>query len=277
MAEIYISAFTADFRHYDALSDWIGSFPELPIGAEMAVAWNSPDFYDLLEAQIPRFRELPITLHGPFMEMCTRPGSDQEQLLHSQLRFSCELYRRLNARSIVLHTHHGPFAAGEQDWARQRVEQVLNEWVPIMTGLGMSVTVENVGYPGKGNALYTQEQFCELFRRLPARTGCLIDIGHAILNGWDIPGLIRRLGTKIRGYHIHTNDGAEDSHIPIYAPDSCLTREEMDDILRTMAEVTPEAHLIFEYSPKCGVTRELIHRDIRAVAGIYGLLPHREG
>ena len=45
MAEIYISAFTADFRHYDDLADWIAAFPELPIGAEMAVAWITPDFY----------------------------------------------------------------------------------------------------------------------------------------------------------------------------------------------------------------------------------------
>lgn len=70
MGQLYISAFTADFRHYDDLWDWIHSDPEISVGAELAVAWHTPDFDALLEPQIPRFREVPVTLHGPFMEMC---------------------------------------------------------------------------------------------------------------------------------------------------------------------------------------------------------------
>lgn len=273
MAEIYISAFTADFRHYDDLADWIAAFPELPIGAEMAVAWITPDFYELLEPQIPKFRELPITLHGPFMEMCTRPGSEEEQILHRQLELSCELYRRFDAKSIVLHTHSRGLPGEDPAETRNRVVQVLNHWIPVMTARGMAVTVENVGYPGKHNAFYTQEQFVQLFGELPEETGCLIDLGHALLNGWDIPGLIRRMGKKIRGYHIHTNDGISDSHIPIYAPGSILSREKMDEILHTIADVTPDAHLILEYSPNCGVTKEILHQDIRAIASVCGLLP----
>ena len=265
MGEIYISAFTADFRHYDRLMDWITSFRELPIGAEMAVAWITPDFYDLLEPQIPRFRGVPITLHGPFMEMCPEPGSKTEEMLNSQLELSCELYRRLDARSIVLHTHLGGGATG------QRVREVLNRWIPCMTARGMAVTVENVGYPGKNNAIFTQEEFIRLFDDLPEKTGCLIDLGHAMLNGWDIPGLIRTMGTKIRGYHIHTNDGVKDSHIPIHAPGSILSVEEMDELLKVMGEVTPDAHLILEYAPRENITRELLHRDIRHIANLCGL------
>jgi len=267
MGEIYISAFTADFRHYDSLMDWIATFPELTIGAEMAVAWITPDFYDLLESQIPRFREVPVTLHGPFMEMCPVPGSETEEILTRQLELSCELYRRLNARSIVLHTHL------RADADRERVCEILNRWIPKMTEQGMSVTVENVGYPGKGNALFTQEEFIRLFEDLPEETGCLIDLGHAMLNGWDIPGLIRAMGTKIRGYHIHTNDGVKDSHIPIHAPGSILSRDEMDEVLRTMGEVTPDTHLILEYAPRENITKELLHRDIRHIAKVCGLLP----
>ena len=83
MADIYISAFTADFRHYDDLTDWIDSFQALTVGAELAVAWNSPDFYELLEPMIPLYRERPVTLHGPFIEMCTEPGSEAETELKS--------------------------------------------------------------------------------------------------------------------------------------------------------------------------------------------------
>ena len=265
MGEIYISAFTADFRRYDELMDWIRSYPGLTLGAEMAVAWITPDFYDLLEPQIPRFRGMPITLHGPFMEMCPLPGSEEEEKLTRQLELSCELYRRLDARSIVLHTHL------RKDATRDRVCEILNRWIPQMTAQGMAVTVENVGYPSKGNALFTQEEFIRLFDDLPEETGCLIDLGHAMLNGWDIPALIRTMGTKIRGYHIHTNDGVKDTHIPIHAPGSILSVEEMDELLRTMGEVTPDAHLILEYAARPEVTKELLHRDIGHIARLCGV------
>lgn len=270
MGEIYISAFTADFRHYDSLMDWISTFPGLTVGAEMAVAWITPDFYDLLEPQIPRFRNVPITLHGPFMEMCPIAGSETEDALNQQLQLSCELYHRLNARSIVLHTHL------RADADRQRICDVLNCWIPKMTAQGMSVTVENVGYPAKGNALFSQEEFVRLFDDLPEEAGCLIDLGHAMLNGWDIPRLIRTMGTKIRGYHIHSNNGQKDSHVPIHDPSSLMPPEEMDDLLRVMGEVTPDAHLILEYAPGSHVTKELLHRDIRHVAQLCGLLPGAE-
>lgn len=265
MGEIYISAFTADFRHYDDLWDWIHADPALSVGAELAVAWITPDFYELLEPQIDRFREVPVTLHGPFMEMCPPEGSEQEAVLERQLQLSCELYRRLNARSIVLHTHLRPDARVEE------VCQVLNRWIPRMTAQGMAVTVENVGYPAKGNALFTQEQFVALFDALPDEAGCLIDLGHALLNGWDIPALIRKMGTKIKGYHIHSNDGQKDSHVPIHHGSSVLTVQEMDGILSTIGEVTPDAHLILEYAPREYITKELLQRDIRHIAALCGV------
>ena len=262
MGDLYISAFTADFRHYDALWDWIHCDPALTVGAELAVAWVTPDFYELLEPQIPRFREVPVTLHGPFMEMCPEKGSPVEDALEKQLQLSCELYHRLNARSIVLHTH---LRAGAE---KQQVLEVLNRWIPKMTGQGMAVTVENVGYPAKGNALFTQEEFIRLFDALPDEAGCLIDLGHAMLNRWDIPALIRAMGTKIKGYHIHTNDGEHDSHIPIHDSRSAVSVAEMDEILRTVGEVTPDAHLILEYAPRDHITKELLHKDLCHIAAL---------
>ena len=265
MGEIYISAFTADFRHYDDLWDWMHAEPDLTVGAELAVAWITPDFYQLLEPQIDRFKEVPVTLHGPFMEMCPEKGSETEAALERQLELSCELYRRLNARSIVLHTHLRP------DAKKSQVGEVLNRWIPRMTARGMAVTVENVGYPAKGNALFTQEEFIRLFDDLPEEAGCLIDLGHALLNGWDIPALIRAMGTKIKGYHIHSNDGQKDSHVPIHHDSSVLTAAQMDEILRTIGEVTPDAHLILEYAPREYITKELLQRDIRHIATLCGV------
>ena len=267
MGKLYISAFTADFRRYDDLWDWMHCDPALDVGAELAVAWHSPDFYELMEPQLPRYRDVSVTLHGPFMEMCPEPGSEEEARLEQQLQRSCQLYKQLDACSIVLHTHLRPGAQVE------RVLDVLNRWIPRMTAQGMAVTVENVGYPAKGNALFSQEEFIRLFEKLPEEAGCLIDLGHAILNDWDIPALIRAMGTKIKGYHIHTNDGKGDSHIPIHDSRSILSVAQMDEILRAIGQITPDAHLILEYAPRDYITKELLQTDMRHIAALCGTNP----
>ena len=45
--------------------------------------------------------------------------------------------------------------------------------------------------------------------------GYLIDVGHANINGWDVPTLIRRVAPRLYGLHIHDNNGNSDQHLPI--------------------------------------------------------------
>ena len=63
----------------------------------------------------------------------------------------------------------------------------------------------------------------------------------------------------------------KDTHIPIHAPGSILSVEEMAELLRTMGEVTPDAHLILEYAARPEVTKELLHRDIGHIARLCGV------
>ena len=62
---------------------------------------------------------------------------------------------------------------------------------------GIRLTVENVGYPLKQNVLFNQEEYIQLIKRLPQSVGALIDTGHAMANGWDIPELVEVLGDRI--------------------------------------------------------------------------------
>lgn len=169
---------------------------------------------------------------------------------------------------MVMHTHEGSFPAQEGDRWRARSLEVLLDWTRRMIDEGIHVTVENVGYPKKNSVLFDQEQFVALFDRLPQEVGCLIDTGHAMLNRWDIPALIRRMGTRIKGYHLNNNDGFHDSHYPIYDPEGFCSHQEMDDILRAIAQYTPQAHLVLEYAPDGRATMPVIHSDIRRVVQI---------
>lgn len=266
MKKIYLSNYCVAFQDYAWLERCIHAFPDFPLGVELATSWTTPDFDQRLEEQIPTFAGVPVTLHAPFVEECTVPGSQEEQVMQANFRRACDLYPRFGAASMVMHTHEGRFPAGELDWRRRRSLEVLLDWTGRMEKMGISVTVENVGYPGKGNVLFDLEQFVALFQRLPQSVGCLIDIGHAMLNGWDIPALIRRMGPRIRGYHLNNNDGTHDSHLPLYHPNGCCTPKEMDRILRTIACCTPQAHLVLEYAPGPWITMDGLHEDVRRVA-----------
>lgn len=125
-----------------------------------------------------------------------------------------------------------------------------------MVRQGIRPTVENVGFPLKNSVLFDQAEFEALFDQLPPEVGCLLDTGHALLNHWDIPALIRRLGSRIWGYHLNNNDGLHDSHYPIYDPDGVCPPQEMDEILRSIAKYSPQADLVLEYAPSPRVTIE---------------------
>ena len=45
--------------------------------------------------------------------------------------------------------------------------------------------------------------------------GVLLDTGHAHVNGWDIPAVIKALGKRLKACHLHDNGGAGDEHLPI--------------------------------------------------------------
>lgn len=266
MKKIYLSNYCVMFQDNAWLEGCIRSFSDFPVGVEFATSWTTPGFYENLERQITAFADIPTTLHAPFVEECTVPGSAEERFMQERYQYACDLYPRFGATSMVMHTHEGGFLPEERAARQKRSLEVVRDWTDRMIRQGIHVTVENVGFPLKHSVLFDQEEFAALFDQLPPEVGCLIDTGHALLNHWDIPALIRRLGNRVRGYHLNNNDGLHDSHYPIYDPEGVCPPEEMDEILRTIAAYSPEADLVLEYAPGPKVSVERMHSDIRKVA-----------
>ena len=179
MKQIYLSTYCVLFQDYAFLKRCVEQFPDFPVGIEFATYWPTPDFDRLLAAQIPAFAGRPATLHAPFVEICTEPGSPEEAFMELTFQKACALYPQFGASSMVMHTHEGSFPAVQADSRRARSTEVLQAWTERMLRQGISITAENVGYPGKDNVLFDEAQFVALFDRLPAGAGCLIDIGHA--------------------------------------------------------------------------------------------------
>ena len=131
----------------------------------------------------------------------------------------------------------------------------------------MRGTVENVGYPARKNVLFSQEEFIALFEILPPEWGCLIDTGHALLNHWDLPEVIQKLGSRIHGYHLNQNDGVHDSHL---SSSGIISKKEADQIIQAAAFYSPNANLILEYGPYEWICKEGIYEDFRKICQAAG-------
>ena len=268
MKPVYLSAFCVDFRDYGWLEDLIRSSGGA-FGVEFGTSWKHPDFDELLEAQIPRFRGLPVTLHSPFVEICTEPGSEAEAFMKASFEKAARWYHLFGATSMVMHTHQAAFDPARRSEKQRRSEDVLLETAEWARREGISLTVENVGYPLKNNVLFDQEEYISLIRRLPPEVGALIDTGHAMANGWDIPAVVEALGDRIRGYHLHNTDDAHDLHRPMYEAGWNYSAEQMDRLLSCICRHSPDADLILEYAPGEHVTRDLFEGELARLRSVW--------
>lgn len=264
MKTVYLSSFCVDFRRYETLEYFIRTCAEdVPLGVELATSWNYPGFDEVLEAQAERFRCFPVTIHAPFCETCTEKGSEEERFARLQMEKAIRWYHLFDAKSMVMHTHSRKVRPEELLRLRQRSEEVILETAERARREGIRLTVENVGYRAKDNVLYDQQAFVDLFSRLPDDVGALIDTGHAMANGWDIPSVVEALGSRIRGYHLHNTDGVHDLHRPMYEPGWAYTAEQMDGLLQCIHRFSPDAELILEYSPGPHICRTLFRSELK--------------
>lgn len=262
MKTIYLSSFCVDFRDYEKLDEFLRCGGEIPLGVELGTSWKHPDFDELLEAQVERFRHVPVTLHSPFVETCNEVGSDGERYMRSMFEKAFRWYHLFGATSMVMHTHQNAFPPELRGEKQRRSEEVILQTAEWAAREGISLTVENVGYPLKQNVLFDQEEYTRLIQRLPQSVGALIDTGHAMANGWDIPALVETLGDRIRGYHLHNTDDSHDLHRPIYENGWYYSAEQMDALLRCIHRFSPEADLILEYAPGPHIDQKLFDSEL---------------
>jgi sugar phosphate isomerase/epimerase len=79
----------------------------------------------------------------------------------------------------------------------------------------VKLAVENVGY--QGTAIFTMNEYSSFLDPMDDNVGYLIDTGHAFIDHWDIPHLIRTVQDRLLALHLHDNSGSFDQHLAIGA------------------------------------------------------------
>jgi len=156
----------------------------------------------------------PKSVHSPIWEL--NIASSRFPMI---AEYSFEVYKsclewtkQIGAEQMVLHPSLYSNIFFNRKETQQRSKENLKRLGDVAVHLGVELAVENVGF--HECALFDQEEFVALFEEIPT-ISALVDMGHAQINQWDIPALVRALGSRLTAVHLHDNDGVDDLHDPI--------------------------------------------------------------
>lgn len=228
-------------------------------GVEFFLHTYDPE-YVRKTALIPEWLgQRPRTTHGPFIgvEASSPEGSAEHTAMLEAYRYGFDTARALGSHHLVFHTHQRVILPEEKEqaqaWCFHSIEQLLE----MSRETGVTLLIENLGIQKKGISLFDEQDFIALVERYP-EAGCLIDIGHLHVAGWDMEHVLHTLENRILGYHLHNNNGIDDSHHRLL--DGTLDAEKFMELYR---RYTPEADLTLEYGDQYGITANDVIDDIR--------------
>ncbi len=156
----------------------------------------------------------PLGVHAPIFELDL--ATARHQLLRDYSFAVYESFIRWSASAgathMVLHTHQFASPVFLRDVTQQYAKENVAKLGRVAQEHGIVLLVENIGFGD--SMLFDQGEFVRLFDEIPT-IKALLDVGHAHINGWDIPQVIRDLGEHLQAVHLHDNDGVRDLHLPI--------------------------------------------------------------
>lgn len=267
MHSIYNSSLCACSQDFDLLLDVAQA---TQTGIEVCLYFELPYVVAAQEAAYPRLVDTPITMHSPMaVDASSKPGTPEWKRLMAWWERSFAIYHQLHAHSIVMHTHQrSGFGPEETEALRGCALSNIQTIGRMAAEQGVRLTVENVGLWNNQSLLFDEEQFLRLFKELPQEVGALIDLGHALINRWNLERVVSTLGKRIFAFHLHNNDGDADTHRPLFEEGGWYKPEQVEDFLRLTNRFCPDAEWILEYASGEHINREMLKADLRRLQDI---------
>jgi len=269
MNKLIVACYCVNFENYDALDSILQPLQEYGVGVELSI-FDDPGYIARLRAARERYLPYYVTFHAPHLEVeATSPeGSKERARIVRALSESFAISKEFDAHSIVMHTNQVSFRPEEKPLLQNRSVSTLLEIGHLAAEQGVNLLIENVGEAIFDSLLFDEDEFIHLFDMLHPSSGCLIDIGHAMINDWDFEKVIRGLRHKIRSYHLHNNDGHADIHRPLFENGMKYDRLRLRELLAWADRYTPEADWVLEYAPGPHITPTLVEDEVRQLLAL---------
>ena len=256
---VFVSSLIRDISQVEVVSYWVDSLNKPNIGVELLAFTQSDSYWETLCGVLKKLR-CPVTFHGPYIgiEGTSAAGTDAERRLMESYRRVFLLAGEHGVRHVVYHTTQLGFSPDEVEEMRILAERNVSAVLNMAEETGVSVLIENLPYPLSADKapLYTNVEYASFFTRYP-KANSIIDVGHANMNGMDIPEFLRQHGKRVKAYHFHNNDGVRDLHNDIHSGTFSYS-----DFAPAYMRYTPQADIVLEYEPHVGLDDEALRSHI---------------
>lgn len=221
---------------------------------ELLMDGDKWDDMEMLFQQISsKLKALPVgyTIHPPAWDInLTSENKAIRETSFSEYKKAIEFASMIGASHVVIHPGFCFSPVFDKKLAQQRAADYINRLCEVAKPLNVKLAIENVGY--KGSSIFAQNEFTRFLDPIDETAGYLIDMGHAHLNGWDIPQVIKDAKDRLLAVHLHDNNGTGDDHLPI--GDGTIQWKE---VFAAIHEHAADCQLILEYAP--GTPLEKLH------------------
>lgn len=203
--------------------------------------WNEFEIRMESLAGVLNSKDVGYSVHAPVFDVnLTSENSEIRKASLETYKQSIVFASKINAKYVVIHPGFCKTFVFDKELAILRCKEALHILDKVSKKYSMPLLIENVGI--FGSSIFTFNQFVTLLDEFDDNIGYLIDVGHAFLNGWNIPKLIKQTREKLFSLHIHDNNGKSDSHSPMY--EGIIKWEEIFDALK---ELDHEFNIVLEY------------------------------
>lgn len=244
--------------------EWLLKMAE-PFGSEVGIEFFIHTRSELYLERLKQVKcwigDLPLALHGPFLsvEASSCPGTKEYTNFVNAYKKAFEIASDLKCEYMVFHDHECYVEVSQKAMLQRQCISNMKMLMEKAENAGIKLLLENLALPSKGEPIFNEEEYIGLADFFP-NAEFLIDVGHLNVSGWNMERVISSLAKRIKGYHLHNNDGEHDSHNRL--GDGTADYSHFFELYR---EYTPDADITLEYGDNHGITISDVHEDIKSV------------
>lgn len=258
--QIYVSTNQSDPSEWDSLFHILDRFEEYNMGLEILPLCHKEGYFESLDRYRDKLSHIPITFHEPYIsvEHSAPKGSLEYQTTIDYCRQMFEYAQKYNSSHVVYHLNNRPVPPEKKsEWLKTAIEN-LREIKEMAASYQQTLLVENTGVIQHNNMLLDENEFVDFFNGTDLN--CLLDIGHAHCNKWNLDAVTKKLADRIRCYHVHNNYQNGDDH-------NLLGDGSLDPgvFFESYQNHTPDIPIVMEYRTDLLTSSEAVVKDISYV------------
>ena len=147
---------------------------------------------------------IPVQSHEPSGNSM---GGDGGRYYFKKTPLAIDLAGKIGIPSITLHTGEPATLMSREEYIEKQAE-IFKQLIPYAEKYGTELLVENISFEVGGRHLATADDLNEVLDRIDHPLfGACWDVGHANLCGLDQYAELKKLGSRLKGLHVHDNYG----------------------------------------------------------------------